>query len=181
MYFSLNNVSNYEITAFDYAKNDLKSMFTDSSSVLRPCTVPELVKISSMLGISYISRILYFSIKPDSYQPIHIDKTINSSNCVEFALNLPITECNKVYMNWFKNLSTTHDLYYPVNKKHATPILDIKNAKTIDTTNLNLPTFVKINDWHNVENKSESIEKLISIRFFQTKTIDDIKKALRLS
>lgn len=174
-------MNNYEITAFNYAKDDLKSIFTDSGSVFRPCTIPELVKISNVLNISCISRILYFSINPDSYHPIHIDRTMNSTNCVEFALNLPITDCNRVYMNWFENLSNTHDVYYPVNKNHATPILETKNAKTIDTAKLDLPTFVKINDWHNVENRSDNVEKIISIRFFQTKTIDDIKKALRLS
>jgi hypothetical protein len=174
-------MNNYELTTFNYVKNDLKNIFTDSGDVFRPCTISELVKISNMLDMSSISRILYFSITPDRYHPIHIDKTINSTNCVEFALNIPITDCNKVYMNWFENLSSTHDVYYPVNKNHATPILETKNAKTIDTVSLNLPMFVKINDWHNVENRSNDVEKLISIRFLQSKTITDIKKALGLS
>lgn len=175
-------MSNYEISTFEYLKNDLANMFNDPIDMLRPCTIDELVKISRLLDLPHISRILYFSVAPNHYSAIHIDKSMNSTSSVEFALNIPITSCNNIYMNWFENLSTTHKVYYPVNKNQATPILETKNAKTIDTVNLNLPMFVKINDWHNIENRSiDVVEKLISIRFSQKKTIIDIKKALGLS
>lgn len=175
-------MSNYEVSSFNYPKDDLKSIFTDLSDRYRPCTISEMFEISSILKLPYISRILYFSVAPDRYHPIHIDKTVGSIYSVDFALNIPITDCNKIYMNWFENLSNNSSTYYPYDKTQATPILEYKNAKTIDTANLNLPMFVKINDWHNIENRSaDNVEKLISIRFFQKITIADVKKALGLS
>jgi hypothetical protein len=40
--------------------------------------------------------------------------------------------------------------------------------------------FVKINDWHNIENRStDALEKIISIRFNQMNTIDNIKSLLK--
>lgn len=174
-------MNNHEIINLNYKRHDFTNIFTDSENVLRPCTSSEIIKISILLGLPFISRVLYFSITPYHYSAIHIDKTINSTNSLEFALNIPITTCDNIYMNWFDNLSNTHSIYYPVDKAQATPILESKNAKTIDTVNLNLPMFVKINDWHNIENRSNSVVgKLISIRFSHAKTIPDIKKALKI-
>ena len=173
-------MNNYEIIDVLHCKSDLQNMFTDTKEVLRPCTLNEVLNISKLFKLKYISRILYFSMCPSHYSTIHIDRNINSINSLEFALNVPITKGDNVYMNWFNQIQDQNLEYYSAGSLNNTsPRLDKNNATLIDTVQLNSPMFVKINNWHNIENRSiDTLEKIISIRFNQLATVDNIKLLL---
>jgi hypothetical protein len=170
-------MNNYESINISYDKSDLQSMFTATEEILRPCTFKEVLHISKLFKLKYVSRILYFSMYPSHYSTIHIDRNINSKYSLEFALNIPITNGDNVYMNWFNQTQDQNLEYYSVGTlNNSSPYLNKNNATLIDTVQLSSPTFVKINDWHNIENTStNTLEKIISIRFNQFDTIDSIK------
>jgi hypothetical protein len=173
-------MNNYESVNLAYSKTDLQNIFNSMDEVVRPCNFKELLRVCQSLKLKYVKRILYFSIYPDCYGHIHIDKTVGIESSAEFALNIPITDGNHIYMNWFKKTegSVPEDIFAGPSGT-ATPRLDKTDAILIDTRKLNSATFVKINDWHNVENRStDTIEKIISIRFDLSKTIDNIKKII---
>ena len=174
-------MSNYKLINISYAKSDLQNMFTDTVEILRPCTSNEVLHISKLFKLKYISRILYFSMYPSYYSNIHIDRNINSTFSLEFALNIPITDGGTVYMNWFNQLGNQNLQYYSsVDLNTSFPHLDKNGANLMDTVQLNSPMFVKINDWHNIENRSEdTLEKIISIRFNKSNTVDNIKSLLQ--
>ena len=174
-------MNNYELINISYTKSDLQNIFTNTDEVLRPCTSDEVLHISKLFKLKYISRILYFSMCPSHYSTIHIDRNINSPFFLEFALNIPVTNGDNVYMNWFNQLENHSVEYYSAgNLNSASPCLNKHSARLIDAVQLNSPMFVKINDWHNVENRStDTLEKIISIRFNQMNTIDNIKSLLK--
>jgi hypothetical protein len=174
-------MNNYELINISYAKSDLQNIFTNTDEVIRPCTSDEVLHISKLFKLKYISRILYFSMYPSYYSTIHIDRNINSTFSLEFALNIPVTNGNTGYMNWFNQLENQNLEYYSSGALNSSfPHLNKNNARLIDTVKLNSPMFVKINDWHNIENRSEdTLEKIISIRFNQMDTIDNIKSLLK--
>jgi hypothetical protein len=173
-------MNNYELINISYAKSDLQNMFTDTAEVLRPCTLNEVLLISKLFKLKYISRILYFSMYPSHYSTIHIDKLVNSTSSLEFALNIPVTNGDNVYMNWFNQIQDQNLEYYSAGELDSpTPCLKKNSASLIETVQLNSPMFVKINNWHNIENRStDTLEKIISIRFNQSNTIDNIKSLL---
>jgi hypothetical protein len=174
-------MNNYELIDVSYDRSNLQSMFTDTNEVLRPCTSNEVLLISKLFKLKYISRILYFSMYPSHYSTIHIDRNINSVVSLEFALNIPVTNGDNVYMNWFKQMQDQNLEYYSAGDLNSpTPRLNKNSAILIDTVQLNSPMFVKINDWHNIENRStDTLEKIISIRFNQSNTVDNIKSLLQ--
>ena len=173
-------MSNYKLVNISYANSDLQNMFTDTVEILRPCTLNEVLHISKLFKLKYISRILYFSMYPLHYSTIHIDRNINSTFSLEFALNIPVTDGGTVYMNWFNQLGNQNLQYYSdKNLSSSFPYLDKNDARLIDTVQLNSTMFVKINNWHNIENRStDTLEKIISIRFNQLNTVDNIKSLL---
>ena len=173
-------MNNYELINISYTKSDLQNIFTNTDEVLRPCTSDEVLHISKLFKLKYISRILYFSMCPSHYSTIHIDRNINSPFFLEFALNIPVTNGDNVYMNWFNQMPDQNLEYYsPGDLNSLSPRLNKNSTILIDTVQLSSPMFVSINNWHNIENRStDTLEKIISIRFNQSNTINNIRSLL---
>lgn len=168
---------NFEYIDILYNDHELKNMFDSPTEATRYCSFQEIVSISQILKLTGIVKILYFSLRSVYAGQIHTDYIPQ-----EFALNIPITNHGNIYMNWFKQIEGTTAEYHSINPSGGVgivPRLDNNNAILIDTAMINSATFVKINDWHNVENRSNNnLEKLISIRFNQSITVDRVKSLL---
>ena len=134
------------------------------------CSATERRAISDILNLGLpITSILYFKMGRDFTGLIHKDINLNTPNLkVNPALNLPLFNCEQVFMKWFtQNDQNINEKPYGGPSTGApTPLLNYNNATCIDNVNCNNPTLVNITDWHSIENHStEHLAFLISIRF----------------
>lgn len=142
----------------------------NSDNVVR-CKIHEIEKISEVLNLGLpIRSILYFRPSTDCKGSIHKDINLNMPvPLTNYALNLPLTNCEQVYMKWFvqNDLTVNAETFKGPSTGSLVPKLDKSNATCIDTVNCNTTTLVNVNDWHNIENHStENYHAyLISIRF----------------
>jgi hypothetical protein len=136
--------------------------------LVMPCQKKTVLQIHNLLGIDIpIRSILYFKVPPTEVSAIHIDlyKKIKG---VEFALNLPLLNSDKVVMRWYldNDPKTNFDVFTGPTGID-TPFLPKHRAVCIDELYYTRPHFVKINDWHSVENESTTdTAHFISLRFF---------------
>ena len=133
------------------------------------CTTTEIERISKVLNLGLpIRSILYFRIASGLVGHIHKDiNLLNPHFLIHHALNLPLANCEKVYMEWFTQNDPTKNLKpFTGPSTGATPFLDRSNSTVIDTVNCNTVTLVNVNDWHSISSQSiEGCADLISIRF----------------
>lgn len=143
---------------------------TYSSLGINSCNIQEIIKISNILNLGLpIKSILYFRIGENFRGYIHKDIDLNTPNSViKNALNLPLMNCDQVYMKWFtqKDPNINIKSFDGPSSGSPTPLLDRSNATCIDSVLCNGAKLVSIDDWHAIENHSlEKIGFLISIRF----------------
>jgi hypothetical protein len=134
------------------------------------CSVTEIVKISKVLNIGLpIKSILYFRMSAGIKGWIHKDINLSRPHFLtNHALNLPLANCEQVYMKWFTQNDLTINAmpFGGPTSGSPTPFLENNNATCIDTVNCNTVKLVNVNDWHSIENNSvEGHADLISIRF----------------
>ena len=134
------------------------------------CSATERRAISDILNLGLpITSILYFRMGRDFKGYIHKDINLNTPHLfVNHALNLPLQNCQQVYMNWFTQNDPNIDImsFGGPTTGSPTPLLGSDNATCVDTVNCNSATLVSINDWHSIDNHSiENCAYLISIRF----------------
>ncbi len=146
------------------------SLPRDSSADTSGCTMDEINKISKVLNIGLpIRSILYFRIGRNFQGYIHKDINLNMPNfLINHALNLPLANCEQVYMKWFSqnDLSINEKPFGGPSDGSPTPLLHRNNATCLDTVNCNSAKLVAVDDWHAIENHSmENLAYLISIRF----------------
>ena len=137
---------------------------------IRPLTSAETYSVASILNLKLpIKSILYFKLGSNFIGYIHKDVNINEPLFKqEYALNLPITDCEEVYMKWYKPIdhSIKSESFLGPSKKGHVPLLDHSNATCIDEVNCNQCNLVRVEDWHAVYNYSTNrFGYLISIRF----------------
>ena len=142
----------------------------DNGADVSGCSITEIEKISKVLNLGLpIKSILYFRMGRDFKGYIHKDINLNTPHLfVNHALNLPLQNCQQVYMNWFTQNDSNIDItsFGGPTTGSPTPLLDSDNATCIDTVNCNTATLVSVNDWHSIDNYSiENCAYLISIRF----------------
>lgn len=142
----------------------------DASADVNGCTWDEIQKISKVLNLRLpIKSILYFRMGTNFEGYIHKDINLNNPTfLVNYALNLPLVNCNHVYMKWFtqNDLAVNAEPFGGPSEGTPTPLLHRSNATCIDTVNCNSTKLVSVNDWHAIENHStENLAYLISIRF----------------
>ena len=144
------------------------------------CNTQEVEKISNVLNLGLpIKSIFYFRLNKEFVGAIHKDININAPDSSPmYGLNLPLANCEQVYMKWFiQNDSTVNDesvagpraeFYATASTARSLPMLNKNNATCIDTINYNSVKLVNINDWHAVDNHStEDYAYFISIRFMR--------------
>jgi hypothetical protein len=117
----------------------------------------------------FVNRIpkgaILFGNGPGQSAGIHIDGySLERKNASNFALNIPILNCEQGYMNWYNG-----EYELVENKtKEGLKLLKIKwkeEPKVIERALINEPTIVQVNVPHNVENLSDQQRLMLSIRF----------------
>lgn len=134
------------------------------------CSATEIVKISRVLNLGLpIMGILYFKVGAGCGGQIHKDiNLLNPNFLINHALNLPLANCEEVYIKWFtqNDLTKNSEPFSGPSTGSPTPFLDGNNATCIDAVNCNSVTLVNVNDWHSISNQAtEGYADLISIRF----------------
>jgi len=117
----------------------------------------------------FVNRIpkgaILFGNGPGQSAGIHIDGySLERKNASNFALNIPILNCEQGYMNWYDG---AYDLVEDKTKE-GLKLLKIhwkEEPKIIERALINEPTLVKVNVPHNVENLSNQQRLMLSIRF----------------
>jgi len=163
-------MNNHKTYTLEYNKDEilnvLKKYLNNQSAVVK-CSILEVSQISKILDFKVpIKSILYFQLPPKFVSNIHKDYYLASE--ISYALNLPLSECNDVSMKWFNQVqpNTGVEFFPGPSYGRPTPALNYENAICKDDINYNLPTLVKINDWHNVTNYStNTTATFISIRY----------------
>ena len=163
-------VNNYIPLSFNYDSEKLMSVLDPIPKLVMPCHTKTVLQIHNLLGINIpIQSILYFTLPPTTVGGIHIDINLSKkTKGVEFALNLPLLNSDKVLMRWYldNDPKTNFDVFTGPNSTD-TPLLSKNRAVCIDELYYTSPHLVKINDWHSVENESTTdTAHFISLRFF---------------
>lgn len=117
----------------------------------------------------FVNRIpkgaILFGNGPGQSAGIHIDGySLERKNASNFALNIPILNCDHGYMNWYKG---DYDLIENKTKEGLKLLkIEWKNKPEItERALINEPTLVQVNVPHNVENLSNQQRLMLSIRF----------------
>ena len=129
------------------------------------------LEIYKLLGLEFsIATMLYFQLEPSSTSIIHMDKNLSNPNAfnTDFALNIPLYNGKNVLMRWYDDNTPDcmHDVFTGVSGTN-TPLLPTNRAVCVDKLYYTVPHFVKINNWHSVENQSnDEYSRFISLRFY---------------
>lgn len=94
----------------------------------------------------------------------HVDGSVNRRSPI--GLNIPIIGYQNTSMDWYDcpedNLI---DGKYGFNKINASKVVDFSKLKKIDTTVIDVPTFVRTDIVHGVVNQNTTPRLVLSIRF----------------
>lgn len=163
-------MKNYHIVEnFHYDPNQLLELLKDASFDYYDyyfLNQKEIETVSNMLNIKNVAYILFFTV---FYKRgiVHFDNPNPVFGPKYWALNLPLTDLSSVNMNWF---SPKEDADLSDNKNKYPHELFTQ----IDSVNCNQPTIVSINKWHNGENPDLVKALLLSIRFKNDASLEDI-------
>ena len=163
-------MNNYIPVSFNYNNIEILNAINDYNEFgARSCTTAEVDKINDILNLKYRAyAMLYFNLPPNRSAQIHIDEdSLNEKTTLfKFALNLPLLNANKTKMNWWQKKSSLIKDEYKVGVANAKyKILELENAKCIDSVFYKQPMLVDIYDYHNVENTTDKPAHFISLRF----------------
>ena len=109
--------------------------------------------------------VILFGVPPNSKVNIHIDGyTADRKGSSDFALNIPIQNCEQGVMHWYKGSYTLEEGMTSEKLKHLKIVWngepELAVSKIIDS-----PCIVRVNTPHNVENLSDQYRLILSIRF----------------
>ena len=165
-------MSTYIPLPFNYDSETLLGVLDPVPKLVMQCHTKTVLQIHNLLGIDIpIKSILYFKVPPSTVSAIHIDTHLShKTKGVEFALNLPLMNSDKVLMRWYldNDPETNFNIITGPNSE-VVPSLPKDRATCIDQVYYTSPHIVKICDWHSVENESTTdTAHFISLRFFSS-------------
>ena len=131
----------------------------------------ETKNVSNILNIKNVAHILFFTVFYE-IGIVHFDNPNPVTGKHHWALNLPLTDLSSVNMNWFV---PTDELDLSSNKNKYPK----KFFTQVDSVNCNQPTIVSIDRWHNGENPELVKALILSIRFTNDSSIDDVLDNLK--
>ena len=171
-------MNNYTPVSFDYNNIKILNAINDYTEYgARSCTKQEVDEINDILNLKYRAyAMLYFNLPPKRSAQIHIDEdSLNEKTTLfKFALNLPLLNADKTKMNWWKKKKASIKDEYKIGVAYAKyKILQLENAKCIDSVFYEQTMLVDIYNYHNVENTTDNPSHFISLRFD-----DDITKEM---
>jgi hypothetical protein len=133
--------------------------------------------LSKMLNLDNVLSILYFQLDPGFVGSIHKDGDLNlDGKTPQFALNLPLQNCDKTFMHWYKQLPETETSIFPgiTDSNGRIPWLQKNDGVKVESAICNRPNFVKVENWHSVDNYDTSLSKFISVRFALDVTVEKL-------
>ena len=157
-------------------------------------THKEINKIARYLKIPYIHHALFFDMAPMSRFPIHVDKVL-SMKCDRHSLNIPVKNTSMTVMNWWKHDKPSNEAYDEVRfifsqkYKHepnpsnvtTSPTQPFEECTLIKSCSMDKPHFVKVDDWHNVDNNHPTERSyFLALRFDDKLSEQDIRKLLKI-
>jgi hypothetical protein len=112
-----------------------------------------------------VNNAIIFGIKPNSAIKLHVDGyTLNRDNARNYALNIPIANCNLGVMHWYNgDYVLTED-----KTEEALPYLKItwnSAPHILASAVIDQPTVVKVDIPHSVYNHSNEHRIILSLRF----------------
>lgn len=141
---------------------------TETMMTTYVCNKDDYKEINRVLNIPYkIYSGLYFCIQPQGFNSIHIDSILGATNYPTIALNIPLVDCDKTIMYWYESVDKSKETFMRgPTKGDPVPKLTFDNAITLKETPFDVPTFIRIDKWHNVKNyNTDTCAKMLSVRF----------------
>ena len=112
-----------------------------------------------------VKSAILFMVPPESKVNIHIDGyTAERKNASNYAMNIPIENCDQGVMNWYNGDYTLEEKMTTENLKH----LKIKwngEPELVCSKIIDVPCIVKVDAPHNAENLGNKHRLILSIRF----------------
>jgi len=171
-------------------------------------THQEINQVVKHLRIPYITHALFFDLPPKSRFPIHVDK-VYSMKCDRHSLNIPVKNTSMTYMNWWvhdkpgliKEFSNQYEVSFynhevvgvryiksqkfkgEKNPSNITtsPVAPFEECTMIHSCSMDKAHFVKVDDWHNVDNNHPTENSLfLALRFDARFLESDIRRLLKI-
>jgi len=102
--------------------------------------------------------------------PPHIDGL--TKNRSPIGLNFPILNCKNSTMCWYESPENNFiDGPYGFNGVTASKVINLSKIKKIETVEIDMPTFVRTDVIHSVENFNPTPRLILSIRWFYNKNL----------
>jgi hypothetical protein len=169
------NIQNYEIIRKeleDFSKNSVNSnlRFWDVRYETFENTCPTFFEfIETFKKVSV--RLCRFYLTPAfSTLPPHIDGL--TKNRSPLGLNLPILNYKNSLMSWYDSPENNFiDGPYGFNRVTASKVVDLSKIKKIESIIIDMPTFVRTDVIHSVENFNPTPRLVLSIRWFYNKDL----------
>lgn len=129
------------------------------------------IKILDVLGIEDQSELFGFTVRhitiahldPLRKSTIHVDLT-ELGDPIVLALNIPVTECSQVSMNWYDIKPGCNPSYVPSAKGFQIPKITQKESVKRFTMKCDSPFLVNPSSFHDIINRGKERELIISIR-----------------
>lgn len=159
---------------FRKINGDLSTLWDNYNEEQSNLYFPEIVKeFKNSFGITVI-QLIFFSIPPnklgitDSYDPksifVHTD-SYNEDNMpydTNFAINLPLENCNGTYTIFYKYVDKPTLVHYPVFTGLG---LSHSVVEEVDRFEVCRPSILRINEPHGVWNPTDRNRLVATIRF----------------
>ena len=161
-------MNNFSISTIQYNPDLILGSLTSPNTEVRSLTILELRVLNKIfLFKSPILSALYFNLPPNFIGWIHQDNSPKNQNPVTFALNVPLDDCSRIYMNWFTKKENTESRTFlgVTGTYNDIPLLDQENSIKTESVNYYCPLVVKVDDWHSVDNIGKLHSRFLSLRF----------------
>lgn len=143
------------------------------------CNFSEINLLQKTLQIKEpILMATLFKLPPQSLGIIHVDKHFFYEQIYDnVAINLPLSPNNGTYMSWYRQNDPTKTYRDFGRAQKTVPKIEPDDCTKIESYEVKLPHVVKINDWHNIDNFSDTeFGYILSMRFDRELSFDDLIK-----
>jgi hypothetical protein len=173
-----NMIRNYDFVKLSYDINELMSCLPDLESLYNPygivkyhCNTEQTQRINILLNLPWtIRHVGLFKLPPKSVGIIHTDSNVlYPEHFHATALNIGFGDTSETYMSWYKQVDTSKTIYDYGHNKDGTPVMQPNDAIKIERINVTTPHIIRINDWHSIDNDSQSKTGYILTLRFDTK------------
>lgn len=121
------------------------------------------VEFGETLYEIYVNHVTIACLHPKQRSAIHVDKDIDNTLTTK-ALNIPVTECNDVIMNWYEVKPGGVTKNIRSARGWEIPGLSLDQSVLLYTQPASKPFLVNPSSFHDIVNNGNQQELIISIR-----------------